>query len=173
MQLYTPLQRRLSAYCRVVAGGEGKASDLIQETLAAAFQSFDRLRDTGSFQFFLFGIARNCHLKQQRRWKFIGKQSDIRPVHIEITSESMEMQYDIELIRQCISKLNTEQHEVVLMFHIMGFSIHDISLDLNISEAAVKNRLARGRDNLRKLLSDKESQLSHRISAHHINSTSK
>lgn len=164
MQLYRPVQHRLSAYCRVVTGSEEKAFDLIQDTLVAAFEDFGNLRDSGSFQFFLFGIARNCHLKQQRRWKFFGKQTDIKPVNIEVASDSIEMQYDVDLIHKSIARLNAEQRDVVLQFHIMGFSISDIAQNLTITEAAVKNRLVRGRENLRKLLSDKESRMN-RISA--------
>jgi len=168
MQLYKPVQQRLSAYCRIVSGSEEKALDLIQDTLAAAFEGFDTLRDEGSFLFFLFGIARNCHLKQQRRWKFFGKQSDIRPANIEVSSDSIEMQFDIKLIHKSISELNAEQREVILLFHIMGFSIKEITENLTITEAAVKNRLARGRENLRKLLSDKESRLINNISANNF-----
>ena len=160
MQLYKPVQHQLSAYCRVVSGNEEKAFDLIQETLAAAFESFDKLRDAGSFQFFLFGIARNCHLKQQRRWKFFGKQSEIKPANIEVTSDSIELKYDVELIHKSIARLNSEQREAILLFHIMGLSINDIAQNLTISQAAVKNRLVRGRENLRKLISDKESRIS-------------
>ncbi len=173
MQLYKPVQHRLSAYCRVVTGNEEKAFDLIQDTLAAAFEGFDKLRDTSAFQFFLFAIARNCHLKQQRRWKFYGKQSDIKPVNIEVTSDSIEMQFDFDLIHKSIAKLNAEQREAILMFHIMGFSINDISQNLTITEAAVKNRLVRGRENLRKLLSDKESRMINSISANNYKTLTK
>lgn len=173
MKLYKPVQHRLSAYCRVVTGSEEKAFDLIQETLAAAFESFDKLRDINSFQFFLFGIARNCHLKQQRRRKFFGKQTDIKPANIEVTSESIEMQYDVELIHKSIARLNAEQREAILMFHIMGFSISDSAQKLNITEAAVKTRLVRGRENLRKLLSDKESRMINSISANNFKTLTK
>lgn len=169
MQLYRPVQHRLSAYCRVVTGNEGKALDLIQDTIAAAFEGFDKLRDAESFLFFLFGIARNCHLKQQRRWKFFGKQSDIRPANIEVLSDSVEMNYDVELMHKSIASLNAEQREVILMFHIMGFSIKEIAENFTITEAAVKNRLMRGREKLRELLSDKESRMTNHISAIKLN----
>lgn len=168
MQLYKPVQNRLSAYCRVVCGNEEKAFDLIQDTLATAFENFHTLLDPGSFQFFLIAIARNCHLKQTRRWKFFGKQSDIKPANIEVSSSSIEMQYDIELIHKCIEGLNSEQREAILLFHIMGFSIKEIAENNTITEAAVKNRLLRGRENLRKLLSDKESRLINNISANNF-----
>jgi RNA polymerase sigma-70 factor (ECF subfamily) len=173
MQLYKPIQHQLSAYCRVVTGSEDKAFDLIQDTLTMAFESFYTLRDPGSFKFFLIGIARNCYLKQQRRWKFFGKQTDIKPSNIKVSSDSIEMQYDIKLIHQCIATLNPEQREAILMFHIIGFSIKGIAENLTITEAAVKNRLVRGREKLRKLLSDKESRLISNISVTNFNTLTK
>ena len=165
MQLYKPVQHRLSAYCRVVTGNEEMALDLVQDTITATFESFHKLRNPGSFQFFLIGIARNCHLKHQRTRKFFGKQSDIKPSNIEVTSDSVEMRHDVELIHQCIARLNDEQREVILLFHIMGFSLKEIADNLSVTEAAVKNRLARGRENLKRFLSDRESNLIERISA--------
>jgi RNA polymerase sigma factor (sigma-70 family) len=173
MQLYQPLQYRLSAYCRVVTGSDDKALDLIQETITLAFERFHTLRQPGSFQFFLIGIARNCHLKQQRRWKFFGNGSEIKPGNIEVSSDTSDTQYDIKLIHQFIALLNSEQRETILMFHIMGFSIQEIAENLAISEAAVKNRLVRGRENLRKLLSDKETLLRRNISAINLNTLPK
>lgn len=166
MQLYKPVQHRLSAYCRVVTGNEEKAQDLIQDTLAAAFENFDSIRDTESFPYYLFSIARNCYLKQKRRWKFFGSQSDIKPANIQITPDYIEKLYDVELIHKSIARLNAAQREAILMFYLMGFPISDIAQKMNITEAAVKNRLVRGREKLRKLLFDKESQLSYTISAH-------
>lgn len=156
MQLYRPVQHRLSAYCRVVTGREEKALDLIQETLVAAFEGFEKLRQRDSFLFFLFSIARNCHLKQQRKQKFIDYQSEIKTETRVITSESVEINYDVNLVNEAINSLSDDQREAVLLFHILGFSIAEIAQNLKTSDAAIKNRLMRGRENLRKLLSDKE-----------------
>jgi RNA polymerase sigma-70 factor (ECF subfamily) len=83
------------------------------------------------------------------------------------------MQFDIKLIRKCISELNAEQRDAILLFHIMGFSIKEITENLTITEAALKNRLVRGRENLKKLLSDKESRLINNISASNFNTQAK
>lgn len=156
MMLYRPVQHRLSAYCRVVAGSEERALDLVQETLFAAFEGFEKLRQRDSFLFYLFGIARNCHLKQQRKQKFVGYQSEIKTDPQVITSESVEISYDINLVNEAINKLSDDQKEAILLFHILGFSIAEIAQNLKTSDAAIKNRLMRGRENLRKWLSDKE-----------------
>lgn len=165
MRLYKPIENRLSAYCRVVAKNETMALDLVQETLLAAFENFDKLRNSEAFIFYLFGIVRNCQSKHQRRSKFLGNQDEVKNSNIEITDDSIELSFDIGLIRSSIASLNDEQRDVVLMFHIMGFSVKEIADNYSITEAAVKNRLMRGRDKLRQLLSDKESRTIKRISA--------
>jgi RNA polymerase sigma-70 factor (ECF subfamily) len=169
MQLYRPVQQKLSAYCRVVACNEQQASDLVQETLTAAFINFETLRDASSFLYFLCGIARNCHLKQSRRLRFWGKESEIKPSNIQIDYGSIEMQPDVDFLNIALAKLNAEQRDVILLFHIMGFTIAEIAQNMNITEAAVKNRLMRGREKLRLLLSDKESAITENISAKPIN----
>lgn len=157
MRLYKPIENRLSAYCRVVAKNEEMALDLVQETLLAAFENFDKIRNSEAFIFYLFGIARNCQSKHQRRVKFLGNQDDVKNSNIEITADSIELSFDIGLIRSSIASLNDEQRDVVLMFHIMGFSVKEIADNFSITEAAVKNRLLRGREKLRQMISDKES----------------
>lgn len=57
MRLYKPVGQRLSAYCRVVTKNKAMALDLVQETLLAAFENFDKLRSSESFVFYLLGIA--------------------------------------------------------------------------------------------------------------------
>jgi RNA polymerase sigma-70 factor, ECF subfamily len=173
MNLYRPVQKRLSAYCRVVTGNHEKALDLIQETLATAFENFHALREPSSFQFFLIGIARNCHLKQQRRWKFFADRGHTKSSFVQYASDPVEMQYDLKLLHHSISRLNSNQREVVLLFHIMGFSLEEIADNLRLTEAAVKNRLVRGREKLRKLLSDKESRMINPVATNNLNSLTK
>jgi len=159
MQLYKPLQKQLSAYCRVLTGDEDAACDLLQDTLLTAFESFEEIRHTDSFIYYLCSIARHKYLKQKRRWKFFGKPHDITYKNIEITPDAIELQPDVELLYKAIGKLNDEQREVLLMFHIMGFSLQDIQKQIGLTEAAVKNRLARARVKLKQMLSDSETSL--------------
>ncbi|MDP4210696.1 MAG: sigma-70 family RNA polymerase sigma factor [Bacteroidota bacterium] len=157
MLLYKPVQRQLSAYCRALTADEDAAFDLLQDTLLTAFEKFDELRKTESFIYYLCSIARNRHLKQKRRWKFWSSQSETEKQSVAITPDAIEIQPDIALLHNAIAKLNTDQREVLTMFHILGFSLLEIQQQLNLSEAAVKNRLQRARYRLRQLLSDSES----------------
>jgi len=160
MYLYKPVESQISAYCRVVAGNEESANDLLQDTLLAAFEGFRDLRKTESFIYYLCSIARHTYLKQKRRWKFFGDSAEIEKKNIGIISaDSIELEPDVQLLYKAIAKLNNDQREVLLMFHIMGFTIADIQKQLKLTEAAVKNRLQRARAKLKILLSDNKTDV--------------
>lgn len=159
MHLYKPVESQISAYCRVITGSEEAAGDLLQDTLLAAFEGFKDLHKTESFIYYLCSIAKHTFLKQKRRWKFFGDSTDIEKKNTSISADSIELQPDIQLLYKAIAKLNNDQREVLLMFHIMGFSIIEIQKQLKLTEAAVKNRLQRARSRLKLLLSDKISDI--------------
>lgn len=52
---------------------------------------------------------------------------------------------------ECISKLSEKYRDAFELFYIKDLSIHEISKILNISEDAVKTRLKRARDKIRKI----------------------
>jgi RNA polymerase sigma factor (sigma-70 family) len=160
MNLLKPVQARITAYCRVLSGNGEAASDLLQDTLLAAFETFENLRIQDSFLYFLFSIARNKYLKQKRRWKFWGREQEAHQLYNEVSSQTIELQPDIELLYKSIAKLNNEQRDIVIMFHILGFSINEIQQHKGLTEAAVKNRLQRARAKLKQLLSDSENNIS-------------
>ena len=68
-------------------------------------------------------------------------------------------QLDVELLYKALELLPEEQREALILFEISGFSIRDISELQQASEAAVKQRLKRGRDKLGELLKEPEMEL--------------
>lgn len=158
MYLYKPVESQISAYCRVITGNESAAGDLLQDTLLTAFEGFQNLRKTESFIYYLCSIARHRFLNLKRRKKLFGDSTEMDRKDQTISADSIELQPDIQLLYSAISKLNSDQREVLLMFHIMGFSLSDIQQQLKLSEAAVKNRLTRARVRLKQLLTDRESE---------------
>lgn len=58
--------------------------------------------------------------------------------------------YDLHLLSQKVAKLNEKYRVVVILFYYDSLSIKEISQTLKISESAVKKRLERARNLLRK-----------------------
>src|SRR5919202_1759912 len=57
----------LSGFCRRLAGAQGGAQDLVQETLLRAVMSLARLEEPERFEAWLFGIAANVARKWWQR----------------------------------------------------------------------------------------------------------
>ena len=61
----------------------------------------------------------------------------------------------VKLVRDAISRLPSDQREVVILRDIEGFSYEDIASMLGIEVGTVKSRLNRARLKLRELISDR------------------
>ncbi len=57
IELYMPVNKNISNYCRAIANNTEDAKDLLSETLKIAYEQFDQLRDKKAFKYYLFGIA--------------------------------------------------------------------------------------------------------------------
>jgi RNA polymerase sigma-70 factor (ECF subfamily) len=158
MELYDPVRRHISNYCRSLTGNNDTARDLLQDALLAAYEGFENLRKQESFLFFLCGIARRIYLKQIRRNKFWADNKKIDSnLHIAIDMEG-DVSADIQILNQALSYLPQEQREAIVLFEIVGFSIEEIKAMQGGSLSGVKSRLVRARQKLADMLSDAESK---------------
>lgn len=132
------------------------ADDLTQRTFLACVQGRDRLQADGSFRAWLFAIARNQLLML---WRRRGVQAD---------DDALERLCSVDVIpfpeRPAVRR---EERDVVLralravpvayqlaleLFYWEDLSTAEIGQALGLSESAIKSRLMRGRELLRKKL---------------------
>jgi len=129
MQVYEPVHERFERFCKTRAYGEFPFKDIMQDTLIVAFEKFDELKSKEAFLHFLFGTSARI-LANHRKKK--------RPEYVD----------------QLIAKY--EHSECIILFEISGFSIKEIMGIQHLSEAAVKQRLSRGRKQLLSLMKSLE-----------------
>ena len=60
---------------------------------------------------------------------------------------------EVYMLYQALALLSEEQRECIVLFEITGFSIKEIVKIQNASESAIKQRLKRGREKLKEILS--------------------
>lgn len=152
LNLYNPVQKKLSGYCRALTGNGVDAHDLMQEAVLQAFENFEKLRSHDSFLFFISAIARNICLKSRRRLKFwidIEKtDADSMPSNNTSADDGLEVQ----MLYRTIAKLPFNQREALVMFEIMGFSLEEIRQQQGGTLSGVKSRVTRARQSLTKML---------------------
>ncbi len=126
-----------------------EAADLMSDTIIAAQKSFRNLRSEQAFKSFLFTIAHRLYRRRTWRRRIFGKLEEAAHIQADLARES---RYDLELLLAVLSTLPEKQREAILLFDISGFSIEEIQGIQGGSISAVKVRLFRGRETLRKKL---------------------
>lgn len=151
LQLYEPVHERFERFCRARVYGTLDFRDLMNETLLVAFGKFESLRSKQAFLSFLFGISvrilRNHHQKIKEQHLTKESQPNVK----DHSSGPLE-RIDVLFLHEALAKLPDEQKEAIILFELTGFSIREIAEIQESTESAVKQRLKRGREKLKEIL---------------------
>jgi RNA polymerase sigma factor (sigma-70 family) len=150
--------RHQATVCGIALGilGDFSASeDAGQEAFLTAWRKIHELREPERLRFWLGQIARNAALGHLRR-----KRGDTALEHAEVLpdqspgpDEVAANEEEAELVRASLSKLPEIYRLPLILFYREGQSVRAVADSLGISEDAVKQRLARGREMLRDRMS--------------------
>jgi len=127
-----------------------EAADQTQEVYVRAWSRLDRLRSSESFVAWLHQIARNAakdYYKHRSRHPETAMESvEDRGVDWEETPEgAAEARAISQSLRQGLAALPEAQRLPIVMHHLEGLPVADISRALGVSFGTVLSRLARGR----------------------------
>jgi RNA polymerase sigma-70 factor (ECF subfamily) len=156
MDLLAPLHDRAAATARRLSRSAADGDDLLQEAVVRAYHKLPSLRDDASFRSWFFALLLNAHRNRSRRgfWRrFLSLERDMAPGFDppgEDGAEREQKRRQVERASRVLAGLPAVQREAVVLFEIEGFSIEEIAVIQEVSVSAVKSRLARGRDRLRR-----------------------
>lgn len=155
MDLYELAHSRLARFVHSMVWQNEEAKDIISETVLIAFEKFETLNNKNAFQYFLFGIASNLVKRKERRKKFRGIfNEEIAEKMIDI-SANVDNYSDVSDLYKAMNQLPLNQREAVSLFEISGFSLKEIQDMQGGSLSGVKSRIARGREELSRILGGK------------------
>lgn len=142
-QLYREQGDRIWRAVLAFAGDPEVASDAVAETFAQALRRGDAIRDPARWVWHsAFRIAGGL-LKE--RGKF-GPEQDLGRGY-EMEQPAMEL---VEALR----RLSPRQRAAVVLHHAAGYPVREVAAILGSTPSAVKVHLKRGRDRLRRSLSE-------------------
>ena len=125
---------------------EGEALDVLQETLAAAWQALPGLKTTSRFWPWLCGIA-------------VHKAADAARRRIPSVDDGLQQpagkppdSVAVLEVRQAVASLPEKQRQVVLLRYVLDLSEEEVADVLGIRVGTVKSRSARARAALEELL---------------------
>jgi RNA polymerase sigma-70 factor (ECF subfamily) len=159
----------LTGFCRRLAGAQGGAQDLVQETLLRAVVSLGRLEEPERFEAWLFGIAANVARKRWQRDLRAPLSLDeamahpdtesiaVRPLW-EAPERAVELAERAREIERAVRALPEHLSRVVALRYADGLSYAEIAAELAVPVSTVKWRLFHSRRRLRAALGTEELQ---------------
>jgi RNA polymerase sigma-70 factor (ECF subfamily) len=141
-------------YCSALAFEQMDVEDLVQDVLLTAYQKYDELADPAKLQHYLIRAARNRAVSLRRR---AGRKAGLTELHgdrLRSKGATADQLADVHLLYRAINKLPAKQRDAILLFDISGYPLKDIAAMQKVTEASIKMRLKRGRDGLKKALTE-------------------
>lgn len=124
------------------------AGDLVQEAFAKAIKQRNQLKKKEAFDAWIYTILANCWRDHCRKQK---ETVDIDDVELTDDSNPEEDNHRLEIIqkvRRALSKLSTDQRQIVTLIDLEGFSYNEVAEILDIPIGTVMSRLCRARRHL-------------------------
>ena len=136
-------------FARTLCSTPEDAEDAAQEALIVLYRKIGTLRATAALGSWMFQIVRNECIRRSR----IAFHRPISSPAVEPSAEDAALaRMEIARIVDCIAALPPEQRAVLVLRDIQGQSGAATAHALGLSRAAMKSRLHRGRQTLRKQL---------------------
>jgi RNA polymerase sigma factor (sigma-70 family) len=148
------VKRYQAMVCGIALGilGDFAASeDAGQEAFLTAWRKFSELREPEKLRGWLAQIARHAALGHLRRRKGHENLDDVAPPIDDAPGpdQTAASADEAALVRQSLAKLPETYRLPLILYYREGQSVRAVAEALEISEDAVKQRLARGREMLR------------------------
>ncbi|MFN8177409.1 MAG: RNA polymerase sigma factor [bacterium] len=152
-ELLDPIHGAAARTARRLADGEG--DDVFQEAVVRAWERLDSLRDETRFRSWFFAILLSIHRSKRRRafWRrFLPLgEAFVEGREVARAPESGEDEWwRARRMASALSRLPAAQREAIVLHDVEGFSVEEIAAMQGVSGSAVKSRLSRGRDRLRR-----------------------
>ncbi len=155
---------RLRRYARVLTGDATRADDLVQDTLARAWEKRRLWKAGTDLRAWLFTVMHNVYVNQlaiaRREAGNISLDADTTGAawQLPVRGNQLDRVELLELVTQ-MGRLPPEQREVLLLAAVEELRYEEIATVLAVPIGTVMSRLSRARDKLRRLVADPQSAL--------------
>lgn len=156
LAIIVEVRPELHRYCARLAGSVFDGDDIVQDVLLRALLAIDSLEAGTPLRPWLFRIAHNRaldHLRSRavRKDAPIEAASDVADDLTPDPAEALERQEAINTALSRFTELPIVQRSVIILKDVLGHSLEEISVLLDLSVNAVKAALSRGRSRLREI----------------------
>ena len=158
-QIYNLFLKRIYRFVYFSVHNHEQAEDITQNTFLRAWRSLVSFSTSrGSFQAFLFAIARNLVIDWYRKKKEISLEAITDPSYQEDTSEKITQDEEKQQLNRVLSKLKFLERQIVTLRYFEELSFFEIGKVVHLSEGAVRVRLHRILKQLKIYLKEQENE---------------
>ena len=153
--LLKPIHLQAVATSRRLCRSADDGDDLYQESVLRAYDKLNGLRDESRFRSWFFATLLSRHRSRVRRPRRDAVSIEgafdrgAEPVGEDGTAWEEERRR-AQRVARALAGLSPEQREAIVLHDIEGFSVEEIAEMQRVTLSAVKSRLARGREKLRR-----------------------
>lgn len=141
----------LHKICRTYKRDPDDRDDLFQEIVYNAWKSYPKFEGRSKFSTWLYRVALNTALYQNRKDRFFGKTIDLDVVHNSLTTDVKDD--DTELLWMAINQLNETEKSIVILY-LEELPYKEISEITGLTENNVAVKLTRIKSKMKKILED-------------------
>jgi len=151
-QLYNRYVSKVYRRCLSITKDPYKAEDFTQDIFLKAMSNLKGFRERSSFSTWLYSISTNYCMDQVK----LAKRLPTVELNVEITHDvseplnALSPDEQAAAIQQVLATLKPDELECLKLKYYENLDIREIALKLQLSDSAVKMRLKRTRDKLRK-----------------------
>jgi len=147
---YQSHKHLLYRFARRMTGSGEAAEDIVHEGFLLLWRDSARFDPgRGSMRSFLIGVTRNLALKRISRERHFDELDEDLVICASIDPGNRER---AEMVAQAVAALPPLQREALILAEYEELSLEEISQATGAELAAVKSRLHRARENLRRML---------------------
>lgn len=157
--------RRIWFLARRYTDSYDDAVDVMQDCLLKAYRNLHRYEQQASFGTWLHRLVTNqAHDSYAKRKNEVGhlplEESGLNQEVQKVLSHNPIDGLDISLtLREALSTLHEDQQNAIILVDFLGYDIPVAAEKLNVRPGTVKSRRARGREELRKCLTNANNEI--------------
>ncbi|HOP06137.1 MAG TPA: RNA polymerase sigma factor [candidate division Zixibacteria bacterium] len=152
-KLLEPEYVRANMFCRRLAGDATQGDDVFEDALIIAYRKFHQLRDEMAFRSWLYRVMANTYTSSVRS-SWFRRRVDLTP-EIEQTlvgDDPLGRHTAGRWLKRAMAVLSPQQRVLITLHELEGWTLTELSELTGKPESALKSRLFRARNRMRKAI---------------------
>ncbi len=151
-QLYERYADKVYRKCLSFVKDQARAEDFTHDIFIKLILRMGSFKETAKFSTWLFSITYNYCMDQLRVIKKEAEDALDDDIEVEDETEDYEeIEMEAQRLKRALESINADERSILLMKYQDDFSIKEIADTFGLTESAVKMRLKRTKEKLRKL----------------------